>query len=75
MAAIITSRRVGYAWLGVKEWCDDKHDDGQRFSTDRHERNDHPGDPLDLIKAHMFNITNIEEVRQGAKPILVCFVV
>jgi CD36 family len=38
--------------------------------ADRVVRNNSPGDPPDLLRVFMWNITNLAEVRGGGKPVL-----
>lgn len=41
-------------------------------SAERYEGDNHPLDPPDYIRFYFLNITNVAEVRNGEKPILVC---
>ena len=40
----------------------------QAIAADRMVRNDQPGSPPDMLYVYLYNITNLEEVHQGAKP-------
>ncbi len=37
----------------------------------RYRNNTAPGNPADYFKVWLFNITNLEDVRKGGKPVLV----